>query len=96
MPMHPPGKNWETSVLVYHGRPEKGSPFLLPPAPLPAPGPSGMSWQEYIFNIFSGQKKTKIQLKNMAKDYIIKKSRCKRKVMCFHYDVKSDKKEVPL
>ena len=42
------------------------------------------------------QKNLKFRLKILPKDYIIKKSRCKRKVMCFYYDVKSDKKEVPL
>lgn len=42
------------------------------------------------------QKNLKFQLKILPKNNIIKKSRCKRKVMCFYYDVKSDKKEVPL
>jgi hypothetical protein len=67
----------------------KRKPLFAPACPPGRPACPGR-------NIFSGQKKTKIQLKNMAKDYIIKKSRCKRKVMCFYYDVKSDKKEVPL
>jgi hypothetical protein len=42
------------------------------------------------------EKKLKFRLKILPKNNIIKKSRCKRKVMCFYYDVKSDKKEVPL
>nr|WP_300835313.1 hypothetical protein [uncultured Acetatifactor sp.] len=42
------------------------------------------------------QKNLKFRLKILPKNNIIKKSRCKRKVMCFYYDVKSDKKGVPL
>ena len=144
--MHPPGKNWETSVSVYHGRPEKGSPFLLPPAMCAI----RQSRREYSFwrisfwqaaylgekltisrsfmnrfladsafreeftsqlrdktilfrlrgNTLSRtipyQKNLKFRLKILPKNNIIKKSRCKRKVMCFYYDVKSDKKGVPL
>lgn len=42
------------------------------------------------------QKNLKFRLKILPKNNIIKKNRCKRKVMCFYYDVKSDKKGVPL
>ena len=42
------------------------------------------------------QKNLKFRVKILPKNNIIKKSRCKRKVMCFYYDVKSDKKGVPL
>ena len=42
------------------------------------------------------QKNLKFRLKIQTKNNIIKKSRCNRKVMCFYYNVKSDKKGVPL
>ena len=42
------------------------------------------------------QKNLKFRLKILPKNNIIKKSRCNRKVMCFYYNVISDKKGVPL